>query len=274
MLKANSISVQSLRLIQDGAVSPNTAKLERNITETTRGFIYDWATFNGDDTDYKNRLQKYGKEEEYTLGSKQKCNSVEIYNIDNFKDNYYRIQANINISRIKQAPIDQSYTIQKESIISTETDIKGNQTILFWKNYHETVEITIEVVDDSMKILGYPVLISSRNIQSNKVLQILDRNNPAKGFEIFGRQMLELYYKGDSLANYVNGDIIIPLGGYQLNKCELVGYENFNGIIKSVFKVNISEIGDNATVQNMEQYVFVVAQKIDNKWQLNRIGGY
>lgn len=268
------MSAQSLRLIQEGAVSPDKAKLERNITETARGFIYDWATYNGDNSDYKKRLQKHGKEEEYSLGSKQKCNSVEIYDIDNYKDNYYRVRANINVSKIKQAPIDQSYTIQKESIISTETDIKGNQTILYWKNYHETVEITIEAADNGLKILGYPVLISPQEIQPNKAFQLLDKNKPAKGFETFGRQMLDLYYKGDSLANYVGENMVASLGGYKLNKCELIGYENRNGTIKSVYKVNISETGDNASVQNMEQYVFVIAQKVNSKWQLNRIGGY
>ena len=51
---------------------PEQISTERLITETARGFVYDWATYNGDEQDYKNRLRQYGKADSYKLGSIQK----------------------------------------------------------------------------------------------------------------------------------------------------------------------------------------------------------
>jgi len=88
MIRANGMMARNLSLIKSGTVSPEQIATERIIAETARSFVYNWATYNGDEQDYKSRLQKFGKYESYKLGSIQKCNSVIYKQATNLKPLY------------------------------------------------------------------------------------------------------------------------------------------------------------------------------------------
>lgn len=264
MLRANTMMVTNLKLIKDGVVSPEQISTERLITETARGFVYDWATYNGDEQDYKNRLRQYGKADSYKLGSIQKCNSVEPLEVTS-TDETYRVRLKTNISRVVVVPEADAYLLPAEQIIKREQTPSGVM-VTIWKNLQETVEVTIQ---KDLIILGYPVLVANTPLGDSMAFNMIGFNQPDEGFATFGKQMLTLYYQGEDLSNY-SKEKIAPLGGYTLNKCELIGYEEREGEIVSLFKATISS----GAVKDMEQYVFVIAEKSGDKWQLVRIGSY
>jgi hypothetical protein len=268
MIRANGMMVRNLKLIESGTVSPEQIAAERMITETARGFVFNWAAYNGDDQEYKNRLKKYGKTDSYKLGSIQKCNSVEPLEITQINKNTYRVKLTANISRLTVVPEVETYSLSSEQIIKKEQTPNGVMATI-WKNQQETVEVTIKKDKDNLTILGYPVLVADTSLKYTMAHNIIEPNQPVQGFIIFGKQMLDLYYRGEDLSNYAEGEIK-PLGGYTLNKCELIGYEEREGEIVSLFKATIS----NNAVKDMEQYVFVVAKKSGDKWQLIRVGSY
>lgn len=255
MLRANNMIATNLNIIRDGAVSPEQIQTERLVTETARGFVFNWATYNGDEQDYQNRLKLYGKNDNYILGSNQKCNSVEVLEVKKEKD-FYRVKLKANISRATTIPDNQAHTLPKELIIKREPPIAS-----VWKNTQETVEVSIK----DQTIIGYPVLIPSEKPNEAKTI---GNNKPPEGFTTFGKQMIDLYFRGEDLSNYTDKEIK-SLGGYILKNCELIGYEDG----KSLFKATVTQSSDQPAVKEMEQYIFLEAKKAD-KWQLIRLGAF
>lgn len=272
MTRANGMMARNLSLIKSGTVSPEQIATERIIAETARSFVYNWATYNGDEQDYKSRLQKFGKYESYKLGSIQKCNSVEPLQIDKIDKNIYRVKLSVDVSRVTTVSETEAYLISSDQIIKKEQTASGVM-VSVWKNYQETVEVTIKKGEElnDLTILGYPVLTASTSLKNAAVKDMVENNQPPQGFVTFGKQMLDLYFRGEDLSNYSQEEIT-SLGGYTLDKCELIGYEEDDGIITSLFKTTISS--NNGAVKNMEQYVVVEADKSGDKWQLIRIGSY
>lgn len=256
MIRANGLMSTNLKLIKDGAVSPVQIQTERFVAETARGFVFNWATYNGDQQDYQNRLKPFGKGDSYTLGSNQKCNSVEVLEVSQEED-LYRVKLKANISRVTTIPDDQAHLMPRELVIKRESPLAT-----VWKNTQETVEVTIK----DQAIIGYPVLVPNTN--PNMAETVLGNNTPPEGFATFGKQMIDLYFRGEDLSNYTEEEIP-SLGGYVLKSCELTGYEDG----KSLFKITITQAGEHPAVKDMEQYIFLEAQKT-NKWQLIRLGAY
>ncbi len=281
MVRANGMMAKNLRLIEDGAISPEQFKTELLVAETARGFVHNWATFGKDEKEYQDRLKQYGKNDSYSPGKGiQKCNSVEVLEVTQPKKNLYRVCLETNVSRVVTLPENQAYLIPKEQIIEKKQTPEGN-LVSIWRDYHETVEVAIKKDKKGVVVLGYPVLISNNRLDENKVYQIMEKKSPASGFTTFARQMLDLYYRGENLSNYVqsgNKNKVKPLGGYVLKKCELLGYENRDGdMVKSLFKTTITQSmpdGNQPAVSEMEQYIFIVAEKSNGKWYLVRMGAF
>lgn len=260
--------------IKGQSITPTQYKDMLLASETAKGFIREWATFDRDKMDeYTKRISSFGKEDEILNPGRgtQRCNSVNVTKISKV-DDHYRVQASISISKLLTVTPEQANGVSETRIQSRKPgDNYTSPTVSYWQDSVETVEIAVKVSDNSASIIGWPVIIANASVKDSNISQHFTTEKGPQDFSTFSQQMLEMYYSGKDLGNYCSKDIyIFPVGGFNYKSSEILGIKQSGNKITALIKAVVTS----NSLTDSEQVLVMEAQKIESKWFLVRLGGY
>jgi hypothetical protein len=267
-VRTNNIVSNALAHI-DQTVNSESIKNERLVGEIAKEYALNWATFNNDRDDYIRRMSLYGLTVLTPPEGVQRCNSVSIISIDNSPEDktIYRANLLINLSRIVTVNNDQYILPSPERMVSKEGDLTS-----YWKDFRESVEITLKLNDGKVDILGTPVSKPLQEQSGINPVEYIGFSDVPKDFKIFITQALELYFAGKNLDNYLGPNVELkPVGQYQVQDVVIEGFswEKEKEFARAAVRVQLSTEG----INHINQTIIIEAQKKD-RWTLLRLGGY
>ncbi len=274
MVRCNNITTANKRQIEEGFITPEKLTQERMIGEIACSFAREWATF-GDtrsQSNYSKRLNVFSKADVKNRGT-QECTSANAIKIDNIKDNFYRVTILLKISRLITISEQDALYISPQKIVEKIPD-KDNPQIQYWDDFLQTVEVTVECKKDEVSIIGYPVIVANAKMKSENINDLFDRQEPPKDFVIFANQMLEMYYEGKDLSNYIDkkSEIISMEAGdeYELKQFKVVGYTRNGSNAKALINLSVTA----PSIDDIQQFIVMEAKKDGDHWLLTRLGAY
>ncbi len=259
----------NIEKIKGKAVSPFEIQETQMVSETARSFVKEWATFDrGNQQEYFDRLKIYGKENEQINPGQgtQRCNDVSVVETKSDKERY-RVILICSLSRLMES--SSGIVSVPEARIQARKETE--KSLLYWKDFLQTVEVTLMIKDGKPSIIGWPVIVASPEIKQTDVLKHFDTEEPPDDFRIFAQQMLEMYYAGKDLKNYcVENTSIASPGSRTLKRVDIMGINKTDSGIQALIKTTCNT----ESLEGFEQLLVLNAAKKDNKWFLERIGSY
>lgn len=286
-----SLVSQAVSYVRGKAVTPQAAEEQRLAAETARGFAVEWATFDGSDAkDYSERLVAYtdgGYSIEPPLGV-QRCVSASVLSVNKVGDDgLYRVKVALHVSRVVNLSVSDSMSVSPVRGVVTRQDVLSGGKVasstppaagvgsdeasyLFWKEFVNCVEVSVQVVDGRAVVVGLPVLTPFPEVKGEDPGSMMGKEEVPQDFSVFVSQALDLYYNGKDMANFVApGADVKPLGGFKLLNASVVSYERRRGGARALVSAEITTDG----VSKMTQLVVLEAVKKD-RWLLKRLGSW
>lgn len=263
--------------IEGKALTPQASATRQLAAETARAYAVEWGTFDGaDGEEYEQRLRRFAGED-YTFTPPQgvqRVTSASVLSV-NEDDSLYRVKIALHVTRAVN--FDASEAVSVSAVrkipgmkINEDTSSENDESTVYWKDYINTVEVSLRVKDGKTIIIGSPVLSPMPAGKGEKPGQDMNMDEVPKDFETFVIQALDMYYKGKDMANFiVPGSEINTLGGYTLDTAAVSVFEQSKDDAKAIVDVEISTNG----AAKIRQTVAIEAVKGD-RWMLKRLGGW
>ena len=276
-------SIRSVNIVnKTGSVAKN-ALTEKNeqilsgVRNTADAFAVEWATFNGNNNDYNNRLGFFLNRQP-TMSSPEgiqevTSSSVLAYESKNAKD--YRVKVLLHVRRL--APVDSSNTnlpaslipVTREDVVklrSMQYDIM-QQTTVGWQHYMICVEVPVKIVNSNPVINGLPVVIN-RNNAKGEITQ--PKNFGAAvppDFVTFINQFMNMYFGGQALNNFIVSDVnVLPIHGWKLVSVDEVKADSENPTKACVY-VTVSTPG----ISKMTQIIYLKVQSVRGSYLIENL---
>lgn len=247
-VSARNYTENTVRVIGETAVTPAVLALEQNSIEIAKTFLKDYLTFSAD---YSERMKKYGNYP--TPVGQQKVNDVYVLHSENI-DGIYRIYLTASLQRLSST--NNSYGINV--VEYNEKD----EVYYYWQNIDESYMVSVY----ESTVLGTPVIQALATATGQPIK--MNKGSYTADYQVFAQQVLEHYFEGKDLKNYTNPETrILSIGGYKVNRLEILGYEQNLNFSKALIKTNIQS----GLIQH-EQMLILEAEHDNNNWLLSRIG--
>lgn len=270
-------TIEAMDYIQGRAVTPEGAEAIRISSELARGFVVEWATFDGEDReDYTKRLSVYlGEGRVEPPAGLQKCLSANVLSsasIPGEKD-HYRVRVLLHVSKLVKVPESKAYNIseaRRVAITNPENKDTNERNIITWKEDVINTEVSVKVNKGEAYVVGLPVIVPVPKAAGVAVNKYMESDEVPKDFLIFIQQAMSMYFEGNNMANFVvPGADVTPLGGYTVQNVAVTNFSQNNEKSKAVISVTFSGEG----LENIQIPLVVEVIKKD-RWLLNRIGSW
>ena len=249
------ITVQRIGEITLYAMTKQQEEKLEQVRSLAKAFVAEWATFNGNLEDYRERMSKFLEGD--FIQMPQGVQIVDSINIKNLReiDGIYEVILTVNAVTLQ--PKDET---QPTSLVSfTPENMKEG----IWKNNTFSVKL---LLDDKPSIISVPLIIATEYPRGQIKTTGLTKQ-PSEELRLFVKQFLDIYYNNKSLINFFikPGSNIKPIEGYELNQIDSI-FTNAEET-KVLVTLRISSKG----IKNIEQRMILDIEKTDTGFLVTNI---
>lgn len=280
------ISIKSARVaVKSGNIAANalTSKNEQSISEVrdlARAFTVEWATWNGNQDNYTNRLSVFISKSYANIfqpDAVQEVTTSSVISTNQVDSNQYRVKVLLHTRRL--IPTEMSnispflIPVTKDDLekLKMNNNYNGNTQShpMAWVDGLLCVEVYVKTVDDQPTIAGMPVIVnddgSKGTIDGSDCTQEAPQN-----VVTFVNQFLNIYYSNQPLNNFIvpNAKVTPVSGGWKLDSVTSVRVNNYKEPTKAYVEVQISAPG----IGKLTQALYLKIQPGKGSYLVDDIG--